>query len=335
MTSKETLVEAMLTAAREGLLTATRATRRLQGQVDAITKADGSPVTIADLTSQALMLRALSAARPDLPVLAEERFPDDDALAEQVLAAVRTEHADATVEALRGWVDHGRPADAAAPLTTPDGLVAHLVLDPIDGTKGFLAGEQYAIAVALIVDGQPAAAAMACPNLGPDRTPWLFFTDGTRAWRETLDAASQPTGAREDIRVSDVTDGAQGRPLESRSKGHSDRSLQASIYGALGMSEDRKRQMDGMGKYALVACGEAELYMRLPHPSNPDRPEHSWDHAAGALLVQAAGGRATGACGNPIDASGLHLKGTHGVLATNGAIHDDAVRAIAAALASA
>ena len=38
-------------------------------------------------------------------------------------------------------------------------------LDPIDGTKGFLRSQQYAIALALIVDGEIVVAALGCPNL--------------------------------------------------------------------------------------------------------------------------------------------------------------------------
>jgi 3'(2'), 5'-bisphosphate nucleotidase len=41
-------------------------------------------------------------------------------------------------------------------------------LDPIDGTKGFLRGEQFAVCLALIVDGQVQVGVMGCPNLPID-----------------------------------------------------------------------------------------------------------------------------------------------------------------------
>ena len=39
------------------------------------------------------------------------------------------------------------------------------VLDPIDGTKGFMRGEHYCIALALLVNGKPTLSVMGCPNL--------------------------------------------------------------------------------------------------------------------------------------------------------------------------
>jgi len=41
----------------------------------------------------------------------------------------------------------------------------HWVLDPIDGTKGFLRGDQYAIALALLDEGKVVLGVLACPNL--------------------------------------------------------------------------------------------------------------------------------------------------------------------------
>ena len=54
------------------------------------------------------------------------------------------------------WIDHGGGSQYSERFWT---------LDPIDGTKGFLRGEQYAVALALIVEGRIAVAALACPNL--------------------------------------------------------------------------------------------------------------------------------------------------------------------------
>ena len=43
-------------------------------------------------------------------------------------------------------------------------------LDPIDGTKGFLRGGQYAVCLALIKDGEPVLGVVGCPNLPVDYT---------------------------------------------------------------------------------------------------------------------------------------------------------------------
>lgn len=52
-------------------------------------------------------------------------------------------------------------------------------IDPIDGTKGFLRGEQYAVCLALIVDAQVKVGVIGCPNLpvsatGPNRKGCIF-----------------------------------------------------------------------------------------------------------------------------------------------------------------
>ena len=62
------------------------------------------------------------------------------------------------------WIDHGGAVHYRERFWT---------LDPIDGTKGFLRGEQYAVALALIEGGEVVVAALACPNLDflPVRDP--------------------------------------------------------------------------------------------------------------------------------------------------------------------
>ena len=45
------------------------------------------------------------------------------------------------------------------------------MLDPIDGTKGYLLGDQYAVALALVEDGKVQIGALGCPNLTDASTP--------------------------------------------------------------------------------------------------------------------------------------------------------------------
>ncbi len=61
-----------------------------------------------------------------------------------------------------GWIDRGGTSQYVERFWT---------LDPIDGTKGFLRGEQYAVALALVVDGRVVVAALACPNLSAHEEP--------------------------------------------------------------------------------------------------------------------------------------------------------------------
>ena len=86
--------------------------------------------------------------------------------------------------------------------------------------------------------------------------------------------------------------------------------------------------MDSQAKYAAVADGRAEIYIR--HSQGKDYVEKIWDHAAGVLMLREAGGTVTDLNGKPLDFSrGGRLSENHGVLATNGYLHEkllDAVR---------
>jgi 3'(2'), 5'-bisphosphate nucleotidase len=48
------------------------------------------------------------------------------------------------------------------------------VLDPIDGTLGFVRGDQYAIALAMVENGEVVLGVLGCPNL-PLRSEWLNY----------------------------------------------------------------------------------------------------------------------------------------------------------------
>lgn len=300
----------------QSLVAAARATRRLQGHVGSRSKDDGSPVTVADLASQALILAILGDAFPADRVLAEESFPtDDDGTIARVLEQVRFVRPGATERHLARWIDFGRTASRSD---------RWWLIDPIDGTQGFLAGEQYAVAIALIEDGIPVLAGVACPRLGSDGAGLVYWSEGKRVLRAD-ESLADPVA----VRASKREVPARCRILESRHLPHSDQDRQARVREALGVKAEPRR-LDGMAKYALIASGEAEIYLRLPRPEATDRAECAWDHASGALLVGSAGGTVTDAKGRALDFSaGAKLPGCWGIVATNGRVHDAVLAAIA------
>jgi len=92
------------------------------------TKADGSPVTAADIAAEAVIRRGLSAIAPALPIVSEEQT-------------------------------HGRPRPAAGE--------SYLLVDPLDGTREFIEGrDEYAVNIALLTDGAPSLGVIAAPALG-------------------------------------------------------------------------------------------------------------------------------------------------------------------------
>ena len=73
--------------------------------------------------------------------------------------------------------------------------------------------------------------------------------------------------------------------------------------------------------------GEAEVYLRLP--TRADYREKIWDHAAGVLVVEEAGGTVTDIAGRPLEFThGRELTANRGVVVTNGRLHDRVLDAI-------
>ncbi|MFP6630334.1 MAG: 3'(2'),5'-bisphosphate nucleotidase [Myxococcota bacterium] len=287
----------------------------------ALEKKDKSPVTIADFASQAIVCERLMRALPGDAVAGEEgseelRKAEQAALLDAVVREVATETPASDVEVL-DWIDRG-----GATATTD----RYWTLDPIDGTKGFLRGEHYAVALALLEEGEVVVGMLGCPNLDDGRGGLgALFTavrgEGARAL-PLWDAASDgPT-----VRVSSLTSTAEARFCESVESGHSDQDQSARIAAELGITQEPFR-IDSQCKYAAIARGDASIYLRLP--TRKDYREKIWDHAAGKLVVEEAGGRVTDVEGNALDFShGRTLDANRGVVATCGPIHDRVIEVV-------
>jgi 3'(2'), 5'-bisphosphate nucleotidase len=298
--------------------------RTVRSEVGAasVEKQDKSPVTVADFGSQALVCRALVDAFPDDPVVGEE---DADALRSagadvvaRVVEYIGRYRPGATERDVCAWIDRGVTLGISG---------RFWALDPIDGTKGFLRNEQYAVALALVVGGKVAVAALACPNLGGPGGVAFTAVEGQGAWAHDLTA--EPDAAAAPVRVSRRDDPATAVFCESVESGHSAHGASAEVARRLGIVAAPVR-LDSQAKYGVVARGEADIYLRLP--TRADYREKIWDHAAGALVVTEAGGRVTDVTGAPLDfARGRELAANRGVVVSNGALHDRVVAAVRAA----
>jgi len=313
---------------------------------DVLAKKDKSPVTVADFGSQALICEVLAESFPDDLVIAEEdsaelRLPENTAILDRVIRHVVSIRKRASVQtALPGsdqvcaWIDRGRTKDYQDRFWT---------LDPIDGTKGFLRGEQYAVALALIVRGEVVVATLACPQLSSDASRrhgadasnvdpprGVIFSavkdEGAFALPVEAVEGTEPTRSRLAVNASD--DPAQARFCESVESGHSAHDDSAEVAARLGITAAPLR-MDSQAKYAVVARGEAEIYLRLP--TRADYREKIWDHAAGALIVTESGGVVSDIHGRPLEfRHGRELVANRGVIVSNGRLHRRVIQAIEA-----
>ena len=325
--------ERELAAALDALRTAARVCRNVQSGIhaDKMAKEDKSPVTVADFASQAVICRAIGDALPDDPIIGEE---DSAALGRSenapFLERIREELGRVGIagsgDQIRRWIDRGN----AAPQFASFGSRRFWTLDPIDGTKGFLRREQYAISLALIVRGRIELALLACPNLpvrpgAPEPRGVILHAvrgHGTRAAPLDGEDDSQP------VRVSETADPSRARLCESVESGHSAHGRSAQVAARLGITSEPLR-MDSQAKYAAVARGEAEIYLRLP--TRADYRECIWDHAGGVLVVEEAGGAVTDIDGKPLEFThGPRLTANHGVVVANRELHSRVIEAVRA-----
>lgn len=289
---------------------------------EAIEKNDKSPVTVADFGAQAIICRALAEAFPQDAVVGEEdaaalRQPEMAGPLATVTAQVQQHLATATAEDVLTWIDHGNSTVASR----------YWTLDPIDGTKGFLRGDQYAIALALVENGDLKVGVLGCPYLsfdGGDRGLLFVAVRGEGAMMMPL-AGGDP----QPLQVVQDPQSDRFRFVESVESGHGNQSQQNAMAQAVGI-QSPSMGMDSQAKYAAVAAGQAALYLRLPSPKTPDYREKIWDHAAGTLVVQEAGGCVTDMHGKPLDFSqSARLEDNRGVVVSNGTIHAEVLAALA------
>lgn len=308
---------------------AAKVTQVVQKQIsdDVLEKQDKSPVTIADYASQAIICHALKETFPDDPIVGEEdaaelREGENAGFVDRILEELSAIGVSTSAEEVCSWIDHGNGTAGSRFWT----------LDPIDGTKGFLRGQQYAISLALIVDGQLTVAALGCPNLPLDSNDEsspgsLFFAVRDKgAFVFSIENDELDTTNATRVQTGSAVDWPDARLCESVESGHSSHSRSAQIAESLGITKDPVR-LDSQAKYAVVARGQADIYLRLP--TRKAYQEKIWDHAGGALVVQEAGGTVSDINGKPLDfTQGHQLTENRGVVVSNGPLHDAVVKAV-------
>jgi 3'(2'), 5'-bisphosphate nucleotidase len=274
-------------------------------------------VTVADLGAQVLVSLALAEAFPTDPLVGEEDASQlaADPIRAALEARLAESRAGLDLAAITGALDRGGSAGG------PTGR--WWTLDPVDGTLGFLRGGQYAIALALVADGEVRLGVLGCPALErADGTVGSLFVAerGVGTWELPLDGDDPPVR----LEVASCTSAREGRYAESLEASHSAQDESARMSELLGITAPPLR-LDSQTKYALVARGDASIYLRIPRGGYV---ECIWDHAAGSIVVEEAGGVVSDIDGAPLDwGRGRRLEGNRGIIAAPAAIHAEVVTA--------
>ncbi len=289
-------------------------------EADTVEKEDGSPVTVADFATQALTCQALGEAFPEDPIVAEE---DSQDLRENPQLMERV------VEYVNRFTEGALSSPAVCDLIDlGNGEVGERfwTLDPIDGTKEFPCGGPYSIALALIVDGEVKLSVLGCPNLpqkwdDPQAQQGCLFVAarGKGAWMLSLEGKCLKR-----IHVSQT----ERRFVDASASTYHDINAHRQIAQQVGFITP-PIEMYGQAKYGVLARGEASAYIYLPKLMKDFFRENIWDHAAGMLVVEEAGGVVTDVDGQGLDFSqGAKMALNRGILATNGVLHPQLLECI-------
>jgi 3'(2'), 5'-bisphosphate nucleotidase len=214
------------------------ATIRQYGAASLRHKADGSPVTAADEAAEAVILQDLERLAPGIPIVSEEQ---------------------------------------AAKVPAHAGAATYFLVDPLDGTREFVAGrDEFTVNIALMDHGTPVIGIIAAPA-------------ADLAWRGIVSRGA------ERMRLSDrsertaiLTRPRPPQPVALISRSHLDPDTKAYLAG---LPQAVSVSCGSSIKFCRIAEGSADLYPRLA-------PTHDWDVAAGHAILAAAGGEVTAADGS-------------------------------------
>lgn len=314
-------------------------------------KNDQTPVTIADFGVQALVSLEMNRLFPSIPLVAEEdsAFLRSNNLVGSVVDVVKDKATlgdEVTEDNILKAIDRGgKDAYVFAPEPA-----TYWILDPIDGTRGFVKGSEalYVVGLALVVEGKIVLGVMGCPNWHEDcsdnsiigvqenqssrsgiimvshvgcgtwtkRLSDILTNESPHTWtRCSVDSCQMVQGARVTIPESQTwkslpLSGLFDAKIDSENIGEGSILLLSACCGSL-------------CKYLMVASGRASVYIQGKKATSIIKV---WDHAVGIICVHEAGGKVTDWEGSSLDFAADQTERrlifpSGGVLVTNGSLH--------------
>jgi len=263
-------------------------------------KKDKSPVTLADFTSQIFILSQL-----------KENFYEDQIFAEEESSLFSK---DIEVLIKKCFVDNNlKLNEEFSSLLNYRGSQSkrQWIVDPIDGTKGYLRGLSYAVGIGLMENSEPKMCVIGVPNYKNEELAIFIAERGEGAQASYGDKEFTP------IQVSQKNNLSSSVMCQSL---HHNKQWINKLAEMIGVK--KITSIDGMGKFCMVADGSADLYVR---EMNVDY-SFSWDYMPGDLLVREAGGTITDLNNTNLTFEKNKCRWTApGIIASNGILHDDII----------
>lgn len=329
------------------VLRASILTKRVQSAVSEISKADNSPVTIADFAAQALLIGALHHAFPGDSFLGEEDSGPlrvDKSLCNKVYELVlsATDVMDSytggnalpkpsSVEEMLSWIDfggRGKGGDKGR----------FWVMDPVDGTATFLRGQQYAVSLSLIDNGREVVGVLGCPNISAEMTRVSENEIDKTGFGIMLTAVR---GQGSTIRTMTLDGLSDAFPLSFLETSKSDKLrivgctdcevTRHDVIATLANQFDAKfpniEVWSSHVRYAALIVGGGNVQFWIP--ASTASKMHIWDHAGTQLIFTELGGKVTDLDGRAVDfGAGRDLSRNRGLVVARGEIHQSVLVAM-------
>ncbi|KAK0392706.1 hypothetical protein NLU13_2201 [Sarocladium strictum] len=322
-------------------------TKKVLSTVDEISKSDLTPVTVADFAAQALLISAIEAAFPGHGVLGEEdatELRNDPKLRGKVFGLVSSVNLP--------LVPNGAgPVELASPSTEDEMMDMidrggngkggregfYWIMDPVDGTKAFLEGKQYAVSLALMKDGKEVVGVLGCPNLklqdgrvsettvdtdglgviitavkGHGAAIRSVSADGTLSPREVLKTMPPPKSIN-DLHFVGCT--------ASKALRHD---IPEALARKLGTPDPGTNIWSSHMRYASLILGGGDLQVRVPRKNVEPVAVRVWDHAGSQLIFTELGGKVTDLDGREMDfGAGRSFFNNRGMVVAKREIHGE------------
>ncbi|XP_004485698.1 putative 3'(2'),5'-bisphosphate nucleotidase, mitochondrial isoform X2 [Cicer arietinum] len=322
-------------------------------------KIDQTPVTVADFGVQALISLELNKLFPSIPLVAEEdsAFLRSTNLVDTVLDAVTAEASSTskplTQDDVLEAIDRGGK-DAFVFGSKP---ATYWVLDPIDGTRGFLKASKalYVVGLALVVEGEIVIGVMGCPNWQEDESEkssseieegrealpgsgiMMIAHKGYGTWTKRLNSKPQSSGVWTRCFVDSFDIIHKARFCIPESQTWESLPLSSTFNVTSNANDVGSSQIlllatccGSLCKYLMVASGRASVFFLRAKEKTVIK---AWDHAVGMICIHEAGGKVTDWNGIEIDLAADQtgrriIFPSGGILVTNGNFHNQILHII-------